>query len=112
MDFEGALRDLGFVLSRRSRGVDHYTRQENPYLAYTVQALPDGTALFTWELAIAEYVATLGMQVGSDEHLNTFLFPREDAHGPQDPAWVSAQIERTEALLGSVSFVDLEEVES
>ena len=106
MEFETTLRDLGFTLSRRARGVDHYTRLANPYLTYTVQALDDGSALFTWELAIADYVSTLGMQIGSDEHLNTFLYPREDARGPQDPAWVSAQIDRTETLLGSVSFLD------
>ena len=106
MELETALRDLGFVLSRRSRGTDHYARSPSPYLTYYVQVLADGTALFTWEFAIAEYVATLGLQVGSDEHLNTFLYPREDARGPQDPAWVVAEIDRVEALLGAVALVD------
>jgi hypothetical protein len=106
VEFERALRDLGFTLSRRSRGADHYTRQANPYLTYTVQALDDGSALFTWEFAIGEYVAQLGMQVGSDEHLNTFLYPRDDAVGPQDAGWVLAQMDAAEARLGSISLVD------
>jgi hypothetical protein len=70
-----------------------------------VHVQTDGTALFTWEFAIGEYMSTLGLQVGSDEHLNTFLFPREDTRGPQEPAWLAAQVERTEALLRSISFL-------
>jgi hypothetical protein len=104
--FEEALRDLGFVSERSTRGVVHHAARPNPYLTYWVQTYPDGTALFTWEFAIAEYAATLGMQVGSDEHLNTFLYPQIDARGPQDPAWLASQLERTEALLRSVSLLD------
>lgn len=63
-------------------------------------------ALFTWEFAIGDFAASQGLQVGSDEHLNTFLFPREDAVGPQEPAWVASQIERTEARLRSVRLLD------
>lgn len=106
MTFEDSLREMGFTLERRVRGVDHYARRPNRFLTYWVQAHPDGTALFTWEFAVAEYAATLGLQIGSDEHLNTFLYPREDARGPQDPAWVVAEIDRVEALLGAVALVD------
>ncbi len=106
MEFEEALRDLGFALDREARGVRHWSRRPNRYLTFWVQAHDDGTALFTWEFAIAEYAATKGLQVGSDEHLNTFLFPRGDARGPQDPAWVASQIERTEALLRSFSLLE------
>jgi hypothetical protein len=104
MPFEATLTEWGFSLDRESRGIRHYLRRPNPYLTYWVQAHEDGTALFTWEFAIGEYAATLDLQVGSDEHLNTFLFPRRDARGPQDPAWLASQIERTEALLRSVSL--------
>jgi hypothetical protein len=104
--FEDALAGLGFALDRESRGVRHFHRRPNAFLTYWLQTREDGTALFTWEFAIAEYAATLGLQVGSDEHLNTFLFPRDDATGPQEPAWVAAQIERTEALLRSVRLID------
>jgi hypothetical protein len=107
--FPDELARLGFTEDRESRGVRHFARRPNPYLTFWVQARPDGRALFSWEFAIAEYVATLGMQVGSDEHLNTFLFPRADEAGPQDPAWVAGCLERTEALLRSVSLLDPDE---
>jgi hypothetical protein len=106
MTFEGTLAGLGFALERDGRGVRHYARRSTAFLTYWVQVHDDGTALFTWEFAIAEYAATLGLQVGSDEHLNTFLFPRQDARGPQDAAWLASQLERTEALLRSISFLD------
>jgi hypothetical protein len=106
VSFEGSLETMGFRLDRRSRGVRHYSARPNPYLTYWLQADEEDSALFTWEFAIAEYAATIGLQVGSDEHLNTFLFPRQDARGPQDPAWVASQIERTEAVLRSFSLVE------
>jgi hypothetical protein len=104
--FEESLAGLGFAFDRESRGVRHFHHRPNAYLTYWLQTREDDTALFTWEFAIAEYAARLGLQVGSDEHLNTFLFPREDATGPQEPAWVAAQIERTEAVLRSVRLLD------
>jgi hypothetical protein len=106
MAFGDALADLGFTFDRQSRGIGHYARRPNRFLTYWVQVHEDGTALFTWEFAIAEYAATLGLQVGSGEQLNTFLFPREDARGHQDPAWLASQLERTEAVLRSISFLD------
>ena len=63
---------------------------------------------FSWEFAIAEFAAARGLQVGSDEHLNTFLYPRSDDRGPQDGAWLASRLERTEALLRSLSFLDPE----
>jgi hypothetical protein len=104
--------ELGFVLERQVRGVDHHVRRPNRFLTYWVQIHDDGTALFTWEFAIGEYAATLGLQVGSDEHLNTFLFPRDDARGPQDAAWLAGQIETTELLLRSFSLVEPEAASS
>ena len=105
-EFERALADLGFAFDRDSRGVRHHLRRASRYLEYSVQVFDDGTALFSWEFAIGEFAADHGLQVGSDEHLNTFLFPRRDARGPQDPAWLASQLEGTEALLGSLSFLD------
>ena len=106
MDFEEALAQLGFIEERSSRDVRHFALRPNPFLTYWVQVHGDGDALFTWEFAIAEYMATLGLQVGSDERLNTFLYPREDTRGPQDPAWLVEQIDRVEAVLRSISFLD------
>jgi hypothetical protein len=104
--FEDALRDLGFRLERRTREADHHAARPSRFLTYWVHVYPVGNALFTWEFAIAEYAATLGLQVGSDERLNTFLFPQVDTRGPQDAAWLAEQIDRTEAVLRSISFLD------
>lgn len=106
MDFEEALAGLGFAEERSSRDVRHFALRPNPFLTYWVQVHEQGEALFTWEFAIAEYMATLGLQVGSDERLNTFLFPREDFRGPLDPAWLVQQIDRAESVLRSISFID------
>jgi hypothetical protein len=106
VDFEEALAQLGFTEERSSRDVRHFALRPNPFLTYWVQVHEQREALFTWEFAIAEYVATLGLQVGSDERLNTFLFPREDARGPQDPAWLVGQIDGAEAVLRSISLLD------
>ncbi len=105
MSFDEGVREMGFALGREARGVRYYAASPTPYLTYYVHAFEDGSALFTWEFAIGEYAATLGMQVGSDEHLNTFLFPQEDARGPQDAAWVASQLERTEAALRTFSLL-------
>jgi hypothetical protein len=105
VDFEEALARQGFREVQERRGVRFFSASPSEFLTYWVHAQPGGSALFTWEFAIAEYMATLGLQVGSDEHLNTFLFPREDVRGPQEPAWLAAQIERTEALLRSVTLI-------
>jgi hypothetical protein len=105
-DFGSVLGELGFAPEREARGVRHYAHRPTPYLTYWVQEHDDGTALFTWEFAIGEFAAIRGLQVGSDEHLNSFLYPREDARGPQEGAWVASQLERTEALLRSVSLLD------
>jgi hypothetical protein len=105
VDFEEVLAQLGFREVQERRGVRFFSASPTDFLTYWVHVQQDGSALFTWEFAIAEYMATLGLQVGSDEHLNTFLFPKEDARGPQEPAWLAAQIERTEAVLRSVSLI-------
>lgn len=108
MDFEAALHDLGFALERDVRGARHYVSRPTAFLTYWVQAYPDGTALFTWEFAVAEWAARHGLQVGSDEHLNTFLYPRADERGAQDGAWLAERLDRTEALLRSLSLLDAE----
>lgn len=106
MDFEEALAMLGFrkESGRASRGVRAFVAHPNRFLTYTVQAFDDGTALFSWEFAVGEYLATKGIQFGSDETLNQFAYPREDRRGPQDAAWVASAIEEAEALLADVRF--------
>lgn len=106
MEFAEALEQLGFRpsderrLGRRAGSL--YVAAPNPYMVYMIHAYEDGTALFTWEFAIADYLATLGLQVGSDEALNLFLYPREDLSGSQEAAWLADAIDRTERTLASV----------
>lgn len=104
MAFDEALAKLGFEpeTDRAPRGVRVYEAHPNPYLTYSVQAFEDGSALFTFEFAIGEYLLTKGIQIGSDETLNQFAYPRQDIRGPQDAAWLSAAIEQAEALLADV----------
>lgn len=106
MEFEEALATLGFrpAAGRAPRGVQVLVAHPNPFLTYTVQAFDDGTALFTWEFAVGEYLRTKGIQFGSDETLNQFAFPREDIRGSQDGTWLLEAVERAQAQLASVRF--------
>jgi hypothetical protein len=104
VEFEEALARFGFEpgTDRPPRGVTVYEAHPNRFLTYAVQAFDDGTALFTFEFAIGEYLATRGIQIGSDEALNQFAYPRRDIRGPQDGAWLTSAIEQAEALLADV----------
>jgi hypothetical protein len=106
VDFEEALARLGFTRSsdRAPRGIRVFEAHPNAFLTYTVQAFEDGSALFSWEFAVGEYLATRGIQFGSDETLNQFAYPREDIRGRQDAAWLAGAIEQAEALLADVRF--------
>jgi hypothetical protein len=81
-----------------------YVATPNRFMTYSVHVYEDGTALFSWEFALADYLAGHQIQVGSDEALNQFMYPREDARGPQDAAWLAGVIERTELDLASLRF--------
>ncbi len=104
MDFDETLRERGFepATGRTPRGVRVWNAHPNPYLTYTVQAFEDGSALFSFEFALGTYLATKGIQVGSDEELNQFAYPRQDIRGPQDGAWLASAIEQAEGLLADV----------
>ncbi len=106
VEFEDALRERGFhPRDERTVGagaVRSYTVQPNPFMTYLVHVYGDGTALFTWEFALGEYLATQRIQMGSDEALNQFIYPRDDLRGPQDPAWLAGAIERTGATLAAI----------
>ena len=104
MDFQEALTRLGFEAesSRRPRRTEVYSAHPNRYLTYTVQAFDDGTALLSFEFAIGEYLATRGIQIGSDEELNQYAYPRRDIRGRQDGTWLMAAVEQAEAMLADV----------
>ena len=105
MDFEEALGSLGFRRTEQRAfrsGAVVYESHPNAFTTYTVQALRDGTAIFSWEFALGEYLAGRGLQMGSDEALNQFVFQREDLRGEQNGAWLVSAIEQTEAMLSSI----------
>jgi len=106
MDLVEALAKLGFRPSDErafgNRDTTLYEARPNRYMTYTVHAFDDGTAMFTWEFALGDYLAGRGLQVGSDEALNQYVFPREDLRGPQDGAWLVGAVERTEAMLSTI----------
>ena len=108
MDFAEALAKLGFRASEErafgGRGTTLYEAHPNAFMTYSVHAFDDGRAMFTWEFALGDYLAGRGLQVGSDETLNQFVFPREDLRGPQDGAWLVGAVERTEAMLSTIRF--------
>jgi hypothetical protein len=64
--------------------------------------------LFTWEFAVGEFFDDRGMQIGSNEALNLFLFPQYDSRGPADVAFVASELDRIELVLRSLNFVDAE----
>jgi hypothetical protein len=105
MEFDEALERFGFHLREErgfGKGAQLYVADPNGYLSYMVHAYPDGSAIFSWEFALGEYLLTKGIQVGSDETLNQFAFPREEIRGPQDGTWLTSAIERTEAMLADL----------
>lgn len=108
MEFAEALERFGFRTSEGrgfgGRDAQLYVASPNGYMTYMVHAYPDGNAIFSWEFALGEYLLTKGIQVGSDETLNQFAYPREDIRGPQDGAWLAAAIEQAEAVLADVRF--------
>ena len=109
VEFEDALRELGFTPTQDRaavRGRRVWSAQPNRFLTYFVHAYPDGSALLSFEFAIADYLATVGLQIGSSEELNQFLYPRLDVRGTQDSAWLAAAIDHAESLLRSVHLAD------
>lgn len=106
MTFEEALAAHGFEAAEQRETHALYRSNPNRYLTYSVHAYSDGTALFTWEFAVVDFLASHGIVLGSSEALNTFMFPANDDVGRQDAAWLTASVDRAEALLDSLDFAD------
>jgi hypothetical protein len=106
MEWGQALERFGFRAAEArgfgTRGAQLFVASPNRHMTYTVHAYPDGTAIFSWEFALGEYLLSKGIQVGSDETLNQFAYPREEVRGAQDGAWLAAAIEQAEAQLADV----------
>lgn len=108
VDFLETASRYGFepAQDRPQRGVRTLSARANRFLTYWLHAYEDGTALLTWEFAVADYLLEQGIQLGSSESLNLFMFPTEDERGPQDPAWLTHALDQVEARLRAVSFAD------
>jgi hypothetical protein len=106
--FNADLEALGFrPVGQNRRGEITYAKQGNRYLVYNVHWDPaTGDVLFTWEFAIGEFFDERGMQIGSNESLNLFLFPQYDAKGRADIAFVVGELDRAEQVFRSLEFVD------
>lgn len=105
MSIGDELIDLGFELVQATRGTERYSVHPTPYLQLWVQTYDDGTAEFTWEYLLGEYLKTRGFAVSVQDELSLMIFPRTDERGPAEIGWVTQQIEATEALLASVDFL-------
>jgi len=110
MDFDSALEHLGFTPAqdRSARGTRAYSATLNRYLTTWVHAYDDGTALFTWEFAVTDYLDSKGIQLGSSESLNLFMFPKQDQRGPRTGEWLAEAMSRVEQQLASIDFADPE----
>jgi hypothetical protein len=101
---------LGFHLVEQTRRGDYqYTKNANRYLTYHVHWDPDKEGiLFTWEFAVGEFFDHRGMQIGSNEALNLFLFPQFDSRGAADVSFVAGELDRAEQVFRSLNFIDAE----
>ena len=108
--FAADLEALGFrYLGQNRQGEITYEKSANRYLTYHVHWDPVANGvLFTWEFAIGEFFDARGMQIGSNEALNLFLFPQYDGKGPAEVAFVAGELDRAEQLFRAVDFIDVE----
>jgi hypothetical protein len=107
MAFDDDLRLVGFKLNQEKRdGGRTFTLSRNRYLTYWLHVPPyaEDRALFTWEFAIGEYMDEYGLQVGSNEPLNQYLFPQTDTEVAQDIADVVKAMERVETMFAGMNF--------
>jgi hypothetical protein len=107
MAFDDELGLLGYRLAQEKRdGTRTFSLARNRFLTYWLHlpADDDAPGLFTWEFALGEYMDEYGLQVGSNEPLNQYLFPQVDTEVVQDMAEVVKAMERTEAMFAGMNF--------
>jgi hypothetical protein len=107
MAFDDDLKLVGFRLAQERRdGTRTFALSRNRFLTYWLHIPPaeEETALFTWEFAIGEYMDEYGLQVGSNEPLNQYLFPQTDTEVDQDLADVVKAMDRAEAMFAGMNF--------
>lgn len=107
MSFVEDLESIGFAYQSERGGIRHYALAGNRFLTYYCHVSDDETGgVFSWELALGEFCASRGLQVGANDVLNIFLFPATDVPVPPSVASVVAQIEATETLLNGLRLAD------
>ncbi|MCA1831911.1 MAG: hypothetical protein ABR548_14300 [Actinomycetota bacterium] len=106
--FHADMEALGFrVMQEGRRGVVQYALSATRYLTYWVHwDAADSSALFTWELDIGQFMHDHGLQIGTNETLNLFLFPQNDARGAADVTFVAQELDRVESILGAIKLTD------
>lgn len=107
MSFDDDLKLVGFRPGQQRRdGTRTFSLPRNRYLTYWLHVpfAEDEPALFTWEFAIGEYMDEYGLQVGSNEPLNQYLFPQHDTEVAQDLAEVVKAMEQTETMFAGMNF--------
>jgi hypothetical protein len=104
--FHDELKLVGFQPTQTRRdGATAWSLARNRHLTYWLHVpAGGGPALFTWEFAIGGYMADYGLQLGTNEQLNQFLFPQTDREVDQDLAAVLKAIEQTEAMFAGMNF--------
>lgn len=105
--FHTDLTDLGFRLVQEGRGgVLQYSSRRSHYLTFWAHHDPSaGTVLFTWELAIGELLDDQDMQLGANEPLNQYMFPKHDTRGPATADFIVSEMERIEGKLANLNLL-------
>lgn len=104
--FHEDMTALGFkVMQEDRKGVVQYAMRATKYLTYWLHWDPGKSeALFTWELDIGEFMHDHEMQIGANETLNIFLFPKVDVRGPDDVRFVAGELDRVETALRTLDL--------
>ena len=106
MAFNDELKLVGFQPTQTRRdGTTAWSLARNRHLTYWLHVpATGGPALFTWEFAIGEYMDEYGLQLGTNEPLNQFLFPQTDRELALELNAVLKAIEQTEAVFAGMDF--------
>ena len=93
--FEDELEALGFrAQNRTATGTVVWSLVFNSYLTFTLHDYHD-SVLFTWVVALGEYLEDRGLRIGSGEASFHELYPATDVRLPTDIGAVEAEITRT-----------------
>ena len=105
VSFYDDLAMVGFALAQEKRdGSRSYSLVRNRFLTYWLHVAPDGAGLFTWEFAIGDYMNEYGLQIGTNDPLNQFLFPQVDTEVDPELGAVVKAMERTETVFAGMDF--------